>query len=255
MASTKDNETSEASPWQRFIPNLQRWYSEPQPKTQSETEHEIPWAWVRAVQDILEEEPWAPKNNTLPVQLLPWLWLSDQHNTRKITKMSEMGITHVLTTNAMSKSQLESIRGKLNRAGLQHYAVRGHDEEGYDMIGNHWEDCLAILRSVRESSQAKKKKESREQIVVHCAAGSNRSGLIACAAVMVRERRPVLEVVRDVKNLRGMLLTNESFQRQLCQLAAREGLLGAKPEGYSDEPLEVRQAPPPASSALDKLAF
>eukprot|EP00957_Ditylum_brightwellii_P015502 1167309-Ditylum_brightwellii.AAC.1 len=66
----------------------------------------------------------------------------------------------------------------------------------------------------------------------------NRSALIACAAIMILDEMTLLNVVRLVKKKRGYLLTNKSFQRQLCLLAAKESLLGEKPSGYSDDALE-----------------
>ena len=76
------------------------------------------------------------------------------------------------------------------------------------------------------------------KVIVHCMSGINRSGLIAIAACMVLERMPLLEAVRLAKIKRGNILTNESFRHQLCDLAAAEDLLGDKPTGYSDEPIE-----------------
>lgn len=72
---------------------------------------------------------------------------------------------------------------------------------------------------------------------------------------MVLDRRDVLDVVEDCVKRRGTVLWNKSFQRQLCALAAREGLLGEKPEGYSDEPLDCISLPeaPEFGSLFDKL--
>lgn len=165
------------------------------------------------------------------MQLMRWLWLSNHESVENAKNMLDMDVTDVLSTNAMSESTRSSLQLRLKRVAIRHHYVKGQDEEGYDMIGKHWEECLAILRRVRESGG---------RIVVHCVAGANRSGLIACAALMVLEQRPVLEVVHTVKQKRGYLLTNESFRRQLCELAAAEGLLGPKPEGYSDEPLKKK---------------
>lgn len=70
---------------------------------------------------------------------------------------------------------------------------------------------------------------------------------------MLSERRPLLEVFKSAKEKRGMVLTNLSFQRQLCKLAAREGFLGAKPEGYTDGPIE-KIGPPMYQGASQKIA-
>merc|ERR1712154_297515 len=111
---------------------------------------------------------------------------------------------------------------------MKHYMVPGEDEEDYDMIQNHWDECLQFLRSVKEDDNAK--------VVVHCVAGINRSGLIATAALIVLERMQLLDAVKLVKSKRGYVLSNGSFRKQLACLAAKEGLLGDKPKGYSDQP-------------------
>ena len=192
-----------------------------------------PWAWHKALHEIVLGEPWEEPlvGQVLPVQLLPWLWLSDQESLeRNAAQLRRRGITHVLSTNAMEPNEFDEFRSTLHRFGIHHHAVHGHDEEWYDMLSNHWEECEEFLRLVKATGG---------RVVIHCSAGINRSGLIACAAIMVLERRRLLDVVRLVKQKRYTLLMNPSFQRQLCLLAAREGLLGPPPDGFSNDP------PPP----------
>ena len=73
-------------------------------------------------------------------------------------------------------------------------------------------------------------------------------GLVAAAAMLLLnndddnsgdeqnfQRRDLLSVVKDLKGKRRMVLTNLSFQRQLCDLAAHHERLGDIPVGYTDE--------------------
>lgn len=187
--------------------------------TTSENGHP-PWAWIRAVNDIVVNEPFESKGD-MPVGIRPWLFLSDLCTvifTDPIQgkgKILNKGITHVLSTNEMDPRDVHSLSRKLAAAGIAHKAVSAHDIEGYDMVGNHLDECGG-------------------KVVVHCMAGHNRSGLIVTAALMMLERMTVLEAVKRVKAQRGICLTNLSFQKQLCELAQKEGLLGEKPRGYSD---------------------
>lgn len=187
---------------------------------------ETPWAWVRAVNDIVTREPF--KSEKLPVELRPWLYLCDAFTILKVK--SERGlnwvteITHVLSTNYMPDEKVRLIQSMLGDQGIQHFYVGGIDEEQYDMIGLHWEECKRFLKEAKDSGG---------KVAVHCLGGHNRSALIASAAVMVLEKTPVLDVVRYVKSKRGIILTNLSFQRQICELAVKEDLLGEKPHGYS----------------------
>ena len=95
------------------------------------------------------------------------------------------------------------------------------------MIGNHWnDDCRAFLERARNQDGAK--------VIVHCAAGQNRSGLIVAAALVCIEQMSVLDAIKLLKEKRGgMVLTNKSFQKQLCILAMKEGRFGRETKRIS----------------------
>ncbi|CAJ1938336.1 unnamed protein product, partial [Cylindrotheca closterium] len=118
----------------------------------------------------------------------------------------------------------------------------------YDLIGRHWEDEAKPFLLEAKNSGGK--------VVVHCGAGTNRSGLIVAAAMLLlddndddnnkeqqqeqqqQQQQPerfLLDIVKDLKQKRGMVLTNVSFQQQLCELAAKYNKLGPMPKGYSNE--------------------
>lgn len=225
----------------------------------------VPWAWVKAVNDILANPPF--KEPDLPVPLLPWLYLSDEYNSvRQIDKLLDLGITHVLTANAMPRAELDKIRLRLQNVGISHHAVGAHDENGYDILGLHWEECKKVFEDARDHPDGK--------LVVHCVAGMNRSGVLAAAAMLTigdrdnndntlttstiedSKKPTLLDVIKALKRKRGMVMTNLSFQKQLCELAGREGRLGEKPLGYNDDPLPAsnfcRFGPSP-NEALDRL--
>ncbi|GAX25991.1 hypothetical protein FisN_4Hu524 [Fistulifera solaris] len=130
----------------------------------------------------------------------------------------------------MLDEKLQSIQGLLASEIIQHFYLKGVDDEHYDMLGLHREECRSFLQEAKESGK---------KILLHCLGGHNRSALIVAAAMIVLERTPVLDVVRHIKSKRGIILTNLSFQRQVCELAAEEGLLGGIiPCGYSTEKVE-----------------
>lgn len=223
---------------------------------------EIPWAWLKATNDILTKPPYK-EPASLPIQLKPWLFLSDMISLLNAKKLKDLGITHVLTTNKEEPPAysplFNELRRKLKLLDIIHCAVEGVDETGYDMLGKHWKTCKEFIE------QAKREYGENAKIVVHCAAGMNRSGLIAAAAMLtlckqndegqtktqplhndeqklhcqqpLQDEKPtLLNVVRGLKTKRGMVLLNRSFQKQLCIFAAKHGFLGDKPEGYSDTP-------------------
>merc|ERR1712113_356361 len=145
-----------------------------------------------------------------------------------------------------SSHSLERLANGFKRIGIIHCAVEGEDEVGYDMLGKHWQTCKEFIL------QAKHEFGERTKIVVHCAAGQNRSGLIVAAAMLTLWKQPqpeqiittqhgteeekptLLNVIKYLKAKRGIVLTNLSFQRQLCIFAAEHDCLGEKPKGYTD---------------------
>mmetsp|Transcript_13333 Transcript_13333/g.20963 ORF Transcript_13333/g.20963 Transcript_13333/m.20963 type:complete len:267 (-) Transcript_13333:267-1067(-) len=227
------------------------------PIQQDQTQQRLsppPWPWIKCVRDItdpLKRNHGNDLNSTmvneanveLPVELLPWLLLSDRKSAMDVRKLKRHHVTHMLSVHAVAPREEERFRELLQGTGIVHKRVHCDDTEGYDMIGKHWETCLGFLKGVREQSGGR--------VVIHCVAGINRSGLVACAAHMVLERQPLLVVVRQCVVRRGVALWNRSFQRQLCDLAQKEGLLGPVPEGYDDEPLvDELPGPPPAHFVL-----
>lgn len=209
----------------------------------------IPWAWIKRLRDLIDHPPppTATSHSPLPVQILPWLYLSDETNARRASHLSNLNITHVLSLNTMPDAMVQDMADLYQSRGIVHRYSPGQDEEDYDMIGNHWEECCAFLQEARNNAAAG---GGSGVVLVHCHAGINRSGLIVAAAYMVLERRPVLEVVEDILGKRQYFLWNGSFQAQLCHLAARKGLLGKKPEAgrYSDDPIVTHPLPPPPTT-------
>lgn len=210
---------------------------------------DVPWAWVKRVQEITDPTTNSASTNMdvlLPVEILSWLLLSDEKNARDVAKLKRLGVTHVLSVNGTTPHEAKRAKESWEAAGIIHLRVSGEDSEGYNMIGNHWKQCREFIKNARATNHGR--------ILVHCVAGINRSGLIACAAHMHFEQETVLTVVQHSVQCRGKVVLNRSFQQQLCLLAAKEGLLGIKPPGLNDAPIvQVRPPSREAHEALHKL--
>jgi len=206
----------------------------------------MPWAWVRKIREMIANADWEQGQQSLPAQVLPWLYISDEVSALDKEKLQSLGITHVLALNGVPSFKERHVSGKYFLWGISHKRISAEDSEQYDLIQKHWGECHTFLKTVKETEGCK--------VVIHCAAGINRSGLVTCAAHLIMERTPLLEVVeRCIRAKQGPLLWNKFFQEQLCLLAAENDLLGEKPEGFSDEPIQKGHIPPPPKSALDRL--
>ena len=216
----------------------------------------FPWSeWLDAAQAIVDQDP-VPNIPKPPVALNEWLYLSPMYSV--LGSVEDLGITHVLSTNRMPPKVLEDWYWKLKSLGIDHYSIPANDFLGYDLLSNHWEECRDFIQRAREeeeeeeeqedeeeeeeasiaattTTETKTKKNKKTKILVHCAAGMNRSGTIAAAALLYFEGQDtknattLLEVVRRLKASRGYVLNNKSFLKQLVRFAAEHDKLGPLP--------------------------
>jgi protein-tyrosine phosphatase len=205
---------------------------------------DVPWAWVKCIEEKIRQTTFSSVPD-LPVEILPWLFLSDEENAKNTLKLKSLGITHVLSLNGVPSNHEKWFNDLYDVGGIEHKRIHADDSESYNMIEKDWKECYSYLEKVQNTDGAK--------VVIHCVAGINRSGLVASAAYMIFGRVTVLEAVEACLEKRKTLLWNQSFQRQLCVLAAAENLLGPKPEGFTDEPKVLKPIPPPPRTALDRL--
>ena len=207
----------------------------------------IPWAYIRCINDMIKDTRLQnDQRQELPIQILPWLYLSDQANAHNREKLIDLKITHVLSVNGSTPYQSRWSKDFYDSLSIKHTRINGVDDEGYAMIEKHWDECFTSLKETHYDSDSSK-------IVVHCVAGINRSALIICAALMVFEQMNVLEAVDLCLKKRGTILSNKSFRKQLCIFAASIDKLGEKPDGYVNDAIVEEPLPPPPIRALDRL--
>lgn len=194
--------------------------------------------WVDAARDI-EMTDWSDglttaetkrirsKQKSPPVQIHEQLYLSDARNVHNIFTLEAFGIRRVLNMAGPHAAPPPAILRQYEDNGIIYKEIAAEDDEEYDLLGLHLEEALEFLHSGTAVS------------VVHCGAGINRSGLIACADFMLRKRIPVIEAITHLRKQRGNIaLCNEGFQKQLIALARINDLLGEvpvkkKPNGMS----------------------
>lgn len=85
---------------------------------------------------------------------------------------------------------------------LRRTAPHRCSEEDYDILQHVPEASAFIRRALAEGGRC----------LIHCQAGINRSGALACAELMLHEKLPVLEAVARCKKARGIFLQNHGFQ-------------------------------------------
>ena len=150
---------------------------------------------------------------------------------------ASFGITHIL-----------NVAGRYgatdHTASRCYYEISADDEEGYDIMQHQGAASAFIRRALAEGGRC----------LIHCQAGINRSGVLACAELMLHEQLPVIDAVLRCQKARGVLLSNHSFQEALVKLADKKGLLGdAPPELQRSAVAATRKPRKTAAEALKGL--
>lgn len=201
----------------------------------------LDWKHGKSAEEIQE---CAIRQTKLPVSITEKLYLSDHKNVCDVNKLDELGITHVLNVAG------PAARGPVDQYkshNIEYKEVNADDEEGYDMLGLHLEECRNFMQSAAIVGG---------RVVVHCVAGINRSGVIVAAEHMLSSdptTSSVLSTVAHCRRQRGnCFLWNNSFQLQLVRLARQHGLLGPGP----GEPgcVVTQQAPDSHTSGIDRCS-
>ena len=206
------------------------------------------WPWVWGIRDAShldwkiglnddEIQEQALNQRELPVRITDNLFLGNAHSVESVEKLEKLGITAVLNMAGPLALRRKTITA-YKKSDIRYRGINAEDELDYPLLENHWEEALDFINSTT--------KDGKGKIVVNCAAGMNRSGIIVSAYYMITTQTPVLETVRHVRKQRGnVALCNEGFQQQLVALARKSNLLGIQP-GTKDS--LIQKVPPPAEN-------
>ncbi|CAB9530339.1 specificity protein phosphatase 26 [Seminavis robusta] len=191
-----------------------------------------PWVWAIRNPEILdcnralqqdEIRTLALMQNQIryvPLPVSDNLLIGCRHSVLNSEVLKEMGITHVLN---MAGPHCKLPVEDFVKTGIVYKELDAQDDEEYPLLELHWQEARVFINGAREKNG---------KCVVNCGGGMNRSGLIVAAAMLCEEdkKRTVLEVVRDLRKVRGnWALANEFFQEQLVALARSHGRLGPAP--------------------------
>ena len=218
-------------------------------RAEAEAAEDWPWVWAlrepaaldwkdRCADDAERQRVHAQQR--LPVEVAPGLLLASAKEAKSLRTLEALGVTHVL--NAAGPFQRGPVEDYAAR-GIAYEELGGEDEEGYAMLESHLDAARAFVATARPDGV----------VLVHCAAGLNRSGVVVAAERMLSTREDVLSTVAHCRRRRGnMFLCNESFQAQLVALARTNGLLGPAP-GREGSVVPDSPPPKPAPGAPRKL--
>ncbi|OLP90920.1 Dual specificity protein phosphatase 26 [Symbiodinium microadriaticum] len=164
---------------------------------------------LHLIESILEQEG----STTLEAaEVNDWLLLGGKPAAELAAKANPQAVTHVLNC-----CEPWFVEGE-NSRNLSYSGIEAYDEPGYRLLDEHY---ATVIRPTLDSARG-----SGGRCLVHCAMGVNRSALVCAAYLIDAIGMDLLPALMLLKQTRGHVLGNRSFQLQLIEFAAKRDRLG-----------------------------
>ena len=172
----------------------------------------------------------------MPSEIASGIFLGNISMAKDVRMLTELGITHILNC---APSVVHTSKAWYQRRGLaslkQFASADAQDFPGAHILQHHLSKTLRLFQLFYSDRMAQAADADSAcngestlytpKLFVHCYAGCNRSATLALAAIMQTQREKLLDVVKRAVRARPCILSNQSFRRELIDLASREGLL------------------------------
>ncbi len=168
--------------------------------------------FVKKVEDIIHLNN-VKEYPSSPTKLVDHLYIGGYSDAENVAYLRRLGITHILNCAAFRTLGGSPYPPETGIMGYLEF--RADDDESYDML-QHFPRAKAFIDDARVRGG---------NVLVHCAMGINRSGLICAAYILVDKHMKLLDVMRLLKTRRKLILSNPGFRLQLVRFARQKGLL------------------------------
>lgn len=137
-------------------------------------------------------------------EIIGGVWLGDARDAMDTTTLSENNIDCVV--NCAEKATLTC--AEYYPTGWNYLGLQCDDTSNYDILGNHLDEFTAFM----DKCVGEKKK-----VLVHCAAGINRSATLLIAYLVQRRGMCLKDAISLCFKKRPIILTNEAFVLSLIE--------------------------------------
>lgn len=166
---------------------------------------------ISAIREIVRFRSFGNPILTKPAPIIPEkLYLGDASHAMDIETLKELGISAILNCAA---SAVLTDAEYYDGTNFAYHEFAAEDKGDYKMAAHNAEAQEFFTRCMKE----------KRAVLVHCAAGINRSAFIVIYLYMVATGKPLVEAVKHCFALRPIILCNEGFIDQLVEVAEEEG--------------------------------
>ncbi|KDR80591.1 hypothetical protein GALMADRAFT_240917 [Galerina marginata CBS 339.88] len=143
------------------------------------------------------------------------LYLSDLWTATNSEKLSDLGITHVISV----LEAKPTLPGFISEERRLHLCIADVAESD---ILQHLDTTTAFIRKALEENEVNK-------VLVHCAQGISRSATVVCAYLVATTDMTAAASIEYIQSIRGIVCPNIGFRKQLDQYATRYVKLKPQP--------------------------
>ncbi|XP_029771365.1 dual specificity protein phosphatase 13 isoform X2 [Suricata suricatta] len=143
-------------------------------------------------------------------EVWPNLFLGDAYAARDKSKLTQLGITHVVNV-AAGKFQVDTGAKFYRGMSMEYYGIEADDNPFFDL-------SVYFLPAARYIRTALSVPQGR--VLVHCAMGVSRSATVVLAFLMICENMTLVEAIQTVQAHRD-ICPNSGFLQQLQVLDNR----------------------------------
>jgi len=144
------------------------------------------------------------------------IWLGSKNDAEDINFLLKNKITHVINVcGELARpeflSKPEHVRERVKN--IQYYELQALDHPMYPILEKHGNQISTLMDSIF-------KENHNHRVLIHCYAGINRSAtlLIHFLKQCVFPDESIYQVIKNVKQLRPIILSNKGFESQLLSL-------------------------------------
>ena len=108
------------------------------------------------------------------------------------------------------------VPGELAKQGIDQTILEANDSHDFDIIPVA-EAAVGHIKARLTSAQ-------KSNVLIHCWGGVNRSAAVAAFYLMTELGVPLFDAINQLMQVRGTVLTNQSFRKQLVHYCFQQGL-------------------------------
>ncbi|KAF5316456.1 hypothetical protein D9619_006341 [Psilocybe cf. subviscida] len=152
----------------------------------------------------------APRNSgpgRLASRITPRIFLSDYYTAHDTEKLTQHGITHVISV----IEPLPLLPDTIPKEKQLHIPIADASEAN---ILEHLDRTTEFIQSALDENEHNK-------VLVHCMQGISRSATVVCAYLVATTAMTAPETIDHVRAIRGIVCPNLGFRKQLEQYAVK----------------------------------